>query len=217
MTMHARSNRVEQLITAFADTSEIGFAILDNELRYQMINTSLAGINRVPRRAHLGVSVGEIFGDISRQIAEPHYQRVMSTGLATHFEVANQVLPTRENERYWGLNTNLPIWNRDGSVKQIGIFVVEITEERKLQRVLRELSGCLDDNGGERPFWYARKVQDCLDKYYEVLGVSFEVLFRTPTDSMEQLVHSVEALDSSLAGMKQLVSEISASFPIDHD
>jgi hypothetical protein len=27
----------------------------------------------------------------------------------------------------------------------------------------------------------------------------------------------VEALDSSLAGMKQLVSEISASFPIDHD
>jgi hypothetical protein len=92
---------------------------------------------------------------------------------------------------------------------------VEITQQRKLQRALQELSGWLSDNHAEKSFWYAHKIQDCLDRYYEVLGVSFEVLFRIPADSMEQMVHSVEALDTRLAVMKQLVAEMSASFPID--
>jgi PAS domain-containing protein len=204
-------------MTALAGSSEIGFAVLDNQFRYQMINKRLAEINGMPPTAHLGVPVSEIFADISRQIAEPHYQRVLSSGLATHFEVANQVLPMRPNHRYWGLNTNFPIWSRDGRITQLGIFVVEITEQRKLQKALRELSGRLSDNDGEKSFWYAGKIQDCLDKYYEVLGVSFEVIFRSPADSMEQMVHSVEALDTRLAMMRQLVTEISVSFPLDHD
>jgi hypothetical protein len=159
----------------------------------------------------------EIFADIFRQVAKPHYQRALSSGFATHFEVANQVLPTRPNHRYWGLNTNFPIWSHDGRISQLGIFVVEITEQRKLQRALRELSGRLSDNDGEKSFWYARKIRDCLDKYYEVLGVSFEVIFRSPADSREQMVHSLEALDTRLAMMRQLVTEISVSFPMDHD
>jgi hypothetical protein len=139
----------------------------------------------------------------------------LSSGLATHFEVANQTLPTRPSQRYWALNTNFPIWSRDGRIRQLGIFVVEMTEQRKLQRYLRELSGRLSGNDAEKSFWYAHKIQDCLDKYYEVLGLSFEVLFRTPADSAEQIVHSVEALDARLAMMSQLISAISESFPID--
>jgi PAS domain S-box-containing protein len=203
-------------MTALAESSEIGFAVLDNQFRYQMINKRLAGINGMPATAHLGVPMDEIFADIFRQVAKPHYQRALSSGLATHFEVANQVLPTRPN-RYWGLNANFPIWSRDGRISQLGIFVVELTEKRKLQRALRELSGRLSDNDGEKSFWYARKIQDCLDKYYEVLGVSFEVMVRSPADSTEQMVHSVEELDIRLAMMRQLVTEISVSFPLDHD
>jgi hypothetical protein len=139
----------------------------------------------------------------------------LSSGLATHFEVANQVLPTRPNQRYWGLNVNFPIWGRDGRIKQLGILVVEITEQRKLQRALRELSDQLPGNDSEKSFWYAQKIQDCLEKFYEVIGVSFEILVRSPADSTEQMARAVEALDARLAGMSQLVSEMSASFPVD--
>jgi PAS domain-containing protein len=213
MIIHARSDGAEQLMMALGGSTKIGFAVLDNHWRYQMINERLAGTNGIPPIAHLGVPVSEIFGEISRQIAEPHYQRALSSGLATHFEVANQVLLTRPNQRYWGLNANFPIRNRDGKLKRLGIFVVEITEQRQLQRALRELSGRLSYKDAEKSCWYARKVHDCFDKYYEVLGVSFEIFFRNPANSMEQLVRSVEALDARLAAMSELVSEISASFP----
>jgi hypothetical protein len=215
MTMHARIDRADQLIAAVAGSSEIGFAVLDNQLRYQMINKRLAAINGMPQIAHLGIPIGEIFADIFRQIAKPHYHRVLSSGQATHFEVADQVLPMRAHRRYWGLNANFPIRSRDGRIKQVGIFVVEITEQRKLQRTLRELSSRLSDNDAEKSFWYAYKIQACLDKYYEALGTSFEVLFRSPADSMEQLVHSVQALDTRLAAMRQMVTEVSVSFPVD--
>jgi hypothetical protein len=174
--MHPRFDRAEQLAMALAGSSKIGFAVLDNQLRYQMINKGLAGINGMSPAAHLGVPVGEIFAEIFRQIAEPHYRRVLSSGLATHFEVANQVLPTRPHQNYWGLNTNFPISNRDGRIEQLGIFVVEITEQRKLQRALRELSSRLSGKDGEKSFWYAHKIKDCLDRYHEVLRMSFEVL-----------------------------------------
>jgi hypothetical protein len=208
-------DRAEQLMTALAGSSRIGFAVLDDALRYQMINRCLAGINGIPASAHLGVPVSEIFGDISRQIAEPHYQRVLSSGLATHFEVANQTLPTRPNQRYWALNTNFPIWSHDGRIRRLGVLVVEITGQRELQRALRELSARLSGSDSEKSFWYAHKIQDCLEKYYEVISVSFENLVRSPADSMEQMVHSVEALDARLADMSQLVSEMAVSFPSD--
>ncbi|HEY2471122.1 MAG TPA: PAS domain-containing protein [Terracidiphilus sp.] len=200
---------------ALAGSSEIGFAVLDNQLRYQLINKRLAAINGMPQTAHLGIPIGELFADIYRQIAKPHYHRVLSSGQATHFEVADRVLPMRAHRRYWGLNTNFPIRSRDGRIKQVGIFVMEITEQRKLQSTLRELSSRLSDNDAEKSFWYAHKIQACLDKYYETLGTSFEVLCRNPADSMEQIVHSVEALDTRLSAMSQLVSEISVSFPVD--
>lgn len=216
VTMHARSERAEQLMMALAGSSKIGFAVLDNQFRYQMVNTALAAINGMSPAAHLGVPVGELFGDIFRQIAEQHYQRVLFGGLATHFEVANQVLPMRPSQNYWGLNTNFPISNRDGRIEQLGILVGEITAQRKLPKVLHKLSSRLSGKDGERSFWYAHKIQDCLDRYHEVLGISFDVLLRTPAaDSIEQFVRTVQALDARLAVMSQVVSEMSLSFPVD--
>lgn len=215
MTVHPRSDRAEQLMTALAGSSNIGFAVLDKESSYQMINRCLAGINEIPASAHLGVPVSEIFGELFHQLAEPHYRRVLSTGVATQFEVVNRVIPSRAHQNFWGLNANFPIGSGDGRIKQLGIFVVENTEYRKLQIALRELSGRLSGDDGERSFWYGHKIQDCLNQFCEVLGVSLEVLIRTQVDSMEQLVHSVEALDARLAAMNQLVSEISVSFPVD--
>jgi hypothetical protein len=76
-------------------------------------------------KAHLGFSATDIFGEISRKIAELSCRRVLERGQTSHFEVKNAVLPARIDSRYWGLNTNFPVRDRAGKVRQIGILVVE--------------------------------------------------------------------------------------------
>jgi hypothetical protein len=44
----------ERLLQAFSQTSAIGFAIPDNQLRYQAINSCLASINGMPAQSALG-------------------------------------------------------------------------------------------------------------------------------------------------------------------
>lgn len=210
------SDRTERLVTAFSRASEIGFAVLDRELRYQALNTSLANINGMPEESHLGITIGDIFGDLARRMAEPHYNRVLATGATARFEVEDVALPNRpEAARYWGLNFNFPIMNHAGRVMHIGVLVVEVTQRRKLQRLLRELEGKLRGSGAEDGFWFGRKIHDCLYQCDVALKASFDVLVRNPATSLEQLVCSIGALEQRLCILRQVVSQIALSLPID--
>ena len=207
----------ERLLAAFSHTSEIGFAVLDNQLRYQAINKCLVKINGLPGKAHLGVKVGEIFGELSKRVAEPHYRRVLRRGQASHFEVTHAVLPTRIESRYWGLNNCFPITDRTGRVRQVGMMVIEVTGQRKLEKFLRELEGKLRESKTKENFWFARELQDCIAQYHAALAVSLDVLVRNPAKSMEVLAESVEVLDQRIALMQILVSEAAMCFPIDQE
>ena len=210
------SDTTERLVVAFSCASEIGFGVLDRELRYQALNTSLANINGMPEESHLGIPVGDIFGDLAKKRAEPHYHRVLASGAIARFEVADAGLPNRpQASRYWGVNFNFPIKNRAGHITHIGLLVVEVTQQRKLQRLLRELTGKLCGSKAEDGFWFGRKIQDCIDQYDAALKASFDVLVRNPATSLEQLVCSIEALDQRLCNMRQVVSQIALSLPID--
>jgi hypothetical protein len=214
--MSATSDRIERLVRAFSFASEIGFAVLDREFRYQALNTSLANINGMPEGAHLGIRVGDIFGELAERTAIPHYQRLLALGAATRFEVEDAGLPNRPQPvGYWGLNFNFPIRNNAGRITHMGIMVVEVTPQRKLQRLLRELAGKLRGSKAEDGFWFGRKVQDCIEQYHATLATSFDVLVRDPAISLQQLVCSIEALDRRLCIMREAVSQISLSLPID--
>ena len=209
-------NRTERLVTAFSCASEIGFAVLDRELRYEALNPCLANINGMPEGSHLGITVGDIFGDLAARTAEPNYYRVLATGATANFEVADAGLPNRPQATgYWGLNFNFPIRDRSGRITHIGVMVVEVSQQRKLQRFLRELAGKLHGSKAEDSFWFGRKIQDCTDQYDAALKTSLDVLVRNPATSVEQLVCSVEALDQQLRIMRRVVSQITVSLPID--
>jgi hypothetical protein len=94
-------------------------------------------------------------------------------------------------------------------------MVVEVTEQRKLQRLLRELAGKLRGSKAEDGFWFGRKIQDSIDQYHAALETTFDVLVRDPAISPEQLVCAIEALDQRLCIMRGVVSQISLSLPID--
>jgi hypothetical protein len=205
------------LLSTFSHASAIGFAILDNQLRYQAINNCLAGINGMPAEAHLGFTVREIFGEVSEQIAEPSYRRVLDRGEITHFEITNAVLPARIDSHYCGLNLNFPIRDRAGRIERIGILVVEVTEQRKLERFFHELAGELRHTKTREHFWFTRDLQASIHQYHAALAMSLGSLIADrvdPETNAEQLAQSVELLDQRIVNMRKLVSSVASRFPM---
>src|SRR5947208_2465614 len=58
----------EQLLAAFFGASTVGLAILDDQLRYQAINNTLAAMNGVPAEAHLGRTLRDVLGDAASKL-----------------------------------------------------------------------------------------------------------------------------------------------------
>lgn len=209
----------KRLLTAFSRSSAIGFAVLDKQLRYQAVNNCLANINGLPAQAHLGVTVREIFGELS-EIAKPSYHRALARGESSQFEVANALLPTRTISRYWGLNTNFPIRDRAGAVNEIGILVIEVTQQRRLELFLRRLTAGLAHRRTSETFWLLRDIQHSIAQYHtalalslDVLGIGVDVRIRRPATSTELLTQSVEVLDQRILDMDTLVSTVANCFP----
>src|SRR5579864_6095216 len=125
----------EQLVAAYFSSSTVGLSILDSELRYLAINDALAAMNGRPAADHLGKTAEEILGDFDG-IVEPKLQHVLTTGQPVHFEVSAQ-LPARTEVGHWILHY-LPIKDATGVVNRIGVLVVEITAQKKLEESLRD-------------------------------------------------------------------------------
>jgi hypothetical protein len=204
----------KRFLTAFSSASAVGFAVLDDELRYQAINNCLAIINGLPAKAHLGVSVGEIFGEVSEREATPSYHRVLNFGQTSHFEIQNAVLPTKGESRYWGLNVNFPLRDRAGTVKQIGIMVVEVTAQRKLEEFLHKLAGEVRHTQAREAFWLPGELRDSIDQYHTALAVSLDLLVRDREKSTELLAQSIEVLDQRINAMGTFVSNVASALPI---
>jgi hypothetical protein len=204
----------DRLLQAFSDTSAIGFAILDSELRYQAINDCLARVNGIPAKAHLGITTREMFGELSEKIAEPSYHLVLDNGQTSHFEVENAVLPTRPDSRFWALNANIPIKDRAGTVRQIGIMVVEVTAQRKLEELFHKLAAELRDTKTQETFWQPRQLREYINQYHAALEISLDFLIQDREKSAEPLAQSIEVLDQRIKKMGALVSSVTSGFPI---
>ena len=126
-----------QLLDVMFNSSSIGVAILDRRGRFEAINESLASINRIPTRAHIGKTLRQVLGNAAEQ-PEMVFAKALETGqTVSQFHMVAQ-LPTRSDIGHWML-TYRPI--RDASKKKVSVcaHVVEITEEIKLQTALENL------------------------------------------------------------------------------
>jgi formate hydrogenlyase transcriptional activator len=128
----------EQLLTAYFSASRVGFCLLDADLRYIAINHTLAEMNGVAAEAHLGKRVREILGDFA-EVFEPQYRHVLTTGEPVLNLEFSFVLQTRTEPGHW-IEHFIPIKDATGKVTQIGVVVVEITEQKKLEESLRDVS-----------------------------------------------------------------------------
>jgi DNA-binding CsgD family transcriptional regulator len=117
--------------------SKVGVAVYDKTFRYVGVNSAVAAMNGVARQDHLGQTPREVIGRASR-IIEPQIDRVFETGRPVYHHEFSAKLPTRTERGYW-IQDYFPISDGEGKVGHVGIFVVEVTEQRRLEAIVRRL------------------------------------------------------------------------------
>jgi DNA-binding CsgD family transcriptional regulator len=161
--------------------SKIGMAIYDKEFRYVGVNSAIAAMNGVPREEHMGQTAPDVIGRTSR-IIEPEIERVFVTGQPVYHHEFSAKLPMRTGIGYW-IQDYFPISEEGIRVSHVGIFVVEVTEQRSLEVMIRHLrrsisSGVTIDDGKKlRALIRASKPQST----HVWPKLSQEVLFDSPS------------------------------------
>ncbi|BAY32770.1 two-component hybrid sensor and regulator [Nostoc carneum NIES-2107] len=128
-----------QLETIF-DTAPVGMALLDAQQRFVAINEALAQINGLTREQHLGRSVAELFGEIDPSIVAL-FSEIYTTGkpfVANNFAV-NAPSRSDRSPGYYNLYY-LPTINSQGQLEDVLAYVIDVTEQVRLERAQRFLA-----------------------------------------------------------------------------
>ena len=125
----------ERQLKSFFQGATAGLALLDKDLRYVQINDTLAGMNGVPAKDHLGRTMREIVPQIA-SIAEPIFQKAFATGEAVlNVEFSGETRSHSGTWRHW-MASFFPITGADGSPSTVGAIVVETTEQKRTEQQL---------------------------------------------------------------------------------
>ena len=130
---------VEGLLAELGLCPGVGVAILDDQLRFQAVNSTLAQINGIPDIQHLGKTLAEILGDIEHQIT-PLAREVMASGRPLLHCDLSGTLPTRCETGYW-VGHYFPLKEGSGSIVRVGAVVLEVSHERKVERLIAPFAG----------------------------------------------------------------------------
>ncbi len=131
----------EKLLAAYFSSSALGLCILDSEMHYLAVNNTLAAMNGVPAEDHIGKRIQEVLGDAA-SVIEAEFRRAFSTGEPVANIEISVKLPTRTEEGHW-IEHYFPIKDGSGAVQRIAVVVIEITEQKKLERSLQDVGGKL--------------------------------------------------------------------------
>jgi len=127
----------ERMMDAFFAASPAGLAILDNELRYERINLTLASMNHLPPEMHLRRTIDDVHGKTGSLI-RPVLEQVLSTAQpALHVEFSGEQAGRPGSLRHW-VASYFPIVDTDGTVDRIGAVVLDITRRKEMEQALRQ-------------------------------------------------------------------------------
>ncbi len=130
----------EELLAAFFQSSTVGVAVLDANLRYVAVNQALAAINGAAAQSHLGKNVREVIGEIG-ELIEQNLAQVLVMRQAVKFEVSGKLARGGKTVR-WALDV-FPVSRSDGSITRIGAIVLDLTASKELEDSPGQLEGQL--------------------------------------------------------------------------
>jgi PAS domain S-box-containing protein len=145
----------EARLDAFFNSSPVGLAIVDNQLRFIQINEPLAQINGQPAHHHIGKNLCEVLPRLGSTL-EPLYQQVLSTGKPIlNLEVSGETISHPDSIQYW-MTSLFPIPGDENHPSGVGAVVVDISQvydelrlrqraEAELHRTQRFLNSLLEN------------------------------------------------------------------------
>lgn len=134
--VQARQSTHEFLAALFAD-APVGFALLDTDLRFVMVNKTLADINGVPVAEHVGRTVEEILPDLDLSASQA-LRRVLVTGEPLRNVEVSGRTPASPEYKTW-LEDFYQVRTGDGEVLGVAVILSDVTAQRRSERRLGQL------------------------------------------------------------------------------
>jgi PAS domain S-box-containing protein len=126
------------LLGALFQSSTVGVAICDRQLRFRAVNDAFASMNGVPAAAHIGQTIHAVLGSVAAKV-QPAFEQVFTTGqLLLNFELTAE-LPSRGEAGHWN-GSYFPIKDYTGQVQHVGAIVLELTKRNELEASLLRLA-----------------------------------------------------------------------------
>lgn len=115
-----------RLLKTIIDTAPIGFCLFNKDLRFQIINQSLADINGIAPDDHIGKTIQEIIPSIKEE-ATKQLKNVLKTGKPiVGLELTGETKKEPGIIRHW-VEDYFPVRSAGGEIIGIGALVVEVT------------------------------------------------------------------------------------------
>lgn len=126
------------LLDTWLGCSPTGHAFMDTNLRFVHINRALAELNGVSVEASIGRSIREVLPQLADTL-EPALREVMRTGKPIlNLEIHGETASAPGVMRDW-IGSYFPV-DMEGTIVGIGVAVTEITERKRLESSLRQLT-----------------------------------------------------------------------------
>lgn len=143
----ASASKDDILNAALLDTlmasAPIGFAFFDRDLKYQRVNETLAQINGVPARKHIGKTVGDVLPNPDPKVLDGLRQVLQTEEALVNLEIVGETSRSPGEMRIW-INSFYPVYSQAaatgenrGPLLGVGAIVLEVTEQRRAEKELQ--------------------------------------------------------------------------------
>lgn len=131
--MQAAAQRTEQalaLLESVLQAAPLGFAFLDDQLRYRLINANLAALNRAPIDAHVGRALSDVLPQLG-PLLEPLLHTVLATGVPLlNREISPLEAGAKAQAGPWMISCYL-VRTRDDQSLGLGVIVNDISARKR--------------------------------------------------------------------------------------
>jgi PAS domain-containing protein/two-component sensor histidine kinase len=131
-----QSFAAEAMVLGLEADAPIGFAVHDEELRFEVVSDALAAMNGRPAAEHLGRGVTEILPAALGGHVEALLAEVRDTGESRHGVELEGTTDAHPGERRSWVGSFYPLTLPEG--RRVGVVVIDVTERRRMQEALRE-------------------------------------------------------------------------------
>lgn len=122
----------EEYFDVFFHHTPIGLAIINDSLRYERVNETLAGYNGLKMEEHLGKSIYDVNPALAPKL-EIIIQKILRTGEPViNAEISGETKGFPGQTHYW-LASYMPLNDVNGSSSAVGAIVFDITEHKHLE------------------------------------------------------------------------------------